>query len=248
MTEQKRKTFRYSVDLAAFALSPLSQIRVSLAEHELQLLNVSQGGLAILWDHKLSLPLPEVGARINLSLEILGKAFPAEVLLCAVRGFRVSCSFVESDGAFATALRDFLNLKYCAQTLVPLSAFKNLETVQDLVAGSESFEAFVGEKDTGVFVWMGSSRELLRLIVAVGALVMEWRPVKGWASGQRAGDSAVSIDDGILWDQSVKEQTQNLMTDLLLSWLPQGQGRDFLAQLEGGTSVFFPVLRYPEDV
>lgn len=212
--DQARRTgdYRYRVDLLGKEITPLASVEAHLGNLQLRVLNISSGGVALLFDIEPTLKVGEVGA---ISVSIRERAFPVQIEVKNQNGLILHSAFINPTRAFQAALREFLKPKFLGQSLK-----KNLELsarpdALSLVESATHYEAFVGQNETAVFVWTGTDRNLLKIFAAAQDLVFEWTA----ESGPRSGRHATKGQEEIIWDRNPDTAMLNYFADIFLAWL-----------------------------
>ncbi len=214
--EQARRSgdYRYRVELLGKEITPLASVEAHLGNLKLRILNISSGGVALLLDSDPPLKLGDVGA---ISISIRERAFPVQIEVKNQNGFILHCAFLDASRAFQSALREFLKPKFLGQSLkrnLPLSARAD---ALELVSGATGYEAFVGQNETAIFVWVTSDRSLLKIFGAAQDLILQWTPSEGLRTGRQKSKSS-PIDD-ITWDRNPDSAIANYFADIFLAWL-----------------------------
>ena len=223
--ESRNEKYRYPVDEQVSELTPMASIEAYLGNTTLRVLNVSLGGLALLLD-KTPEFLP--GDPLDVSVSIRGRAFPLQLEVKQVTDLRVSCAYLNAPPAFLTALREFLGPKFLGASLQFQSSHHNLPAALELVPGAETYEAHTGTNQTGVFLWMGPGRQLLRLLASSRDLVVAWEPASGARTGRLSASSGL---DDISWDRIPEITVLHYIADILLAWRPQAMDRGWIETL-----------------
>src|SRR4051812_11771970 len=97
--------YRYTVEVSGAEITPLASIEAFVGGRSLRILNVSQGGVALLFEQA---PNVAEGDIIDVSITIRERGFPVQLEVRGIRALRASCSFVNPSRAFQGALREFL--------------------------------------------------------------------------------------------------------------------------------------------
>lgn len=223
--ESRNEIYRYPVDEAASEITPLASLEVFLGNTKVRVLNVSMGGMAYLVEKN---PEFAEGDIKDVSVSVRGRAFPLQLEVKHVKGLRVSSSFLNPAPAFLFALREFLGPKFLGASLQPALSHKNLPEALSLITNATEYEAFTGQNQSGVFVWMGEGRRLLQIISVSRDLVLGWDP----ASGSRTGRLNSNGDfQDISWDRVLEITVFNYMADILLAWKPKSEDREWMENL-----------------
>jgi len=225
MDEKTNRTqYRYSVDLQAAELTPLASVHVYVGEKTIRVLNISQGGLALLLESEDSHFV--VGDIRDVSVEVRGRSFHAQLEIKNIKGLRLNRQFVEASPAFLGALKEFLQPKYFGGTLKKNESLTGLPEVKSLVSGAQHYEAYTGQNNTGIFIWLDFDRHVLKLIAFNQNLVLEWTLEQGLKTGHKQD----GVDD-IAWDRAPDATIVNYFIDIFLAWLPVGDGSRFAESL-----------------
>jgi hypothetical protein len=256
--------YRYLVDHQKVDLTPLAHIEAFQGSEKIQVLNVSVGGLALLVNEEASYA---VGDLLDLSLSIRERPFPARVEIKNKRSKRLSCAFVEPSPLLQQALKEFLKAKYLGTTLrknIDLS--QSLES-RELVPGSAALEVYVGENQTGVFVWLDHDRCLKKFLMLSQTWVLEWTPETRLRTGSARVDETLSSEkpdskglenktdtsaqgsespfDNIEWDRIPSENWVHYFSDILLAWMDLATGTDFVKKLKEDSQGAELRLKFP---
>jgi|GEM_PF-1220945 len=223
--ESRNEKYRYPVDEQLSDITPLASIEVYIGNTTARVLNVSLGGLALVVEKKLEL---QASDPLDVSISIRGRAFPMRLEIKHINGLRLSCAYLNAPPAFLTALREFLGPKFLGASLQFQKAHHNLPAALELVPGAAFYEAYTGSNQTGVFIWMGPQRELLKLLAVTREIVLGWDPVNGARSGRLSGSSEL---DDVTWDRVPEITVHHYIADILFAWRPQSLDREWLETL-----------------
>lgn len=239
--ESRADVYRYPVDEVASDITPLASLEVFLGNTKVKVLNISMGGLAFMLE---KLPDFGVGDPLDISVSVRGRAFPIQLELKDVKGMRVSASFLNPPPAFLMALKEFFGPKFLGASLKEIPSHRNLAAALSLVPKAETYEAFTAPNQSGVFLWMGPSRNLLQLVAVSRELVMGWDPLNGSRTGRL--NAQADLQD-VAWDRVLEITVFNYMADILLAWKSKASDREWMEQLfeippntEASRSVFVP--------
>ncbi|MEO5668545.1 MAG: PilZ domain-containing protein [Bdellovibrionota bacterium] len=223
--ESRNEKYRYPVDEQLSDITPMASIEAYLGNAPVRVLNVSLGGLALILDKN---PEFQVGDPLDISVSVRGRAFPMQLEVKQVNGLRVSCAYLNMPPSFLPALREFLGPKFLGASLQFQKSHQDLAAAIELVSGAEFYEAHTGTNQTGVFLWMGPQRELLKLLAVTRELVLGWDPISGARSGRL---SAASGLDDVSWDRIPEVTVLHYLADILFAWRPQSLDRGWLENL-----------------
>lgn len=237
MSAKRSDDYRYTVELAGADITPLAAVEVHAGETSLRVLNISQGGMAVLFDE---VPPYQTGQFLDLSVSIRGRPFPVAVEVRALRDRRASCAFVNPTRAFQGALRSFLQPKFLGAQLTRSLELSGRQDVLELVEGAQRYDVFLGENQTGVFVWTMNDRELLKLVCVSRDLMFEWTPESGLRTGRRPTTGAPDAD--VQWDRTPEMPIVHYFADILISWLQGPEGVDFVDRLTLDAESTEPIL------
>jgi hypothetical protein len=209
---QRRKNFRFQVDLAGADITPLASIKAHIGEEFVRIHDISLGGMALIFEREHNF---HVGEIKDLSVSIRERAFPVRIEFKAQQGLRFSTQFVEPNPAFINALKEFLYPKGIGESFK-----KNLELSGDpnalaLLEGAKLYETFVGDQKSAAFVWMDERRNLLKFLFLVRGRALEWDRDNGLRSGVLRDSQSCDID----WSTEIDDFTKQFFADVLLSWL-----------------------------
>jgi hypothetical protein len=221
MPLKRSDDYRYTVELAGSDITPLAAVEVHIGEQSVRVLNISQGGMALLFDQA---PALEVGQLLDLSVSIRGRPFAVPVEIKATRERRASCAFVNAPRPFQGALRAFLQPKFLGANLRRSLELSGRQDVLDLVEGAQHYDVFLGDNQTGVFVWTGAERALLRMVCVSRDLMFEWTPEAGLRTGRTPGGPGSEVT----WDRTPEMPAIHYFADILISWLQGPEGVDFV--------------------
>jgi hypothetical protein len=247
-SETRTDTYRYFVDSHSSEITPLASVEAFLGPLLLRVINISMGGMAFVVDEAPSFQLGDV---LALSVSIRERAFPIQAEIKAMRGQRASCAFLETPPAFHPALREFLGPKFLGDSIALCKPLLDLPAALELVPGSSTYEAYVGQNQTGVFVWMGEARALLQLVAVTRDLVLGWDQQNGIRTGklQPEAQGTGSLQMDVQWDRVQDITVLNYLADVLLAWLKDYRGRDFVEKLlspessdTDGAAIKFPIV------
>lgn len=234
--------YRYVVVANSAELTPLAAVNVFFGPLKFQVLNISLGGVAILFTDT---PKFSVGDIFDASIEIRERAYPVQLEIRGIAGYRVSVRYVNPSQAFVGGLREFLKPKTLGGSIKKSESLSQDSGQLALVEGAEFYEAYVGQNSTAFFCWMASDRKLLKIVGASGELVMEWT-LGGGLRTARLGEllapelvasemthSTGASNVSIKWDRQSDQAVLFYFADVLLSWLPGTQGSEFIESLMG---------------
>ncbi len=235
-SETRNDTYRYFVDSHSSVITPLASVEAYLGPLMLRVLNISMGGMAFLIEET---PVFSVGDVLAISVGIRGRAFPIQAEIKSMRGLRASCAFLETPPAFQPALREFLAPKFLGEGLALNKSLVDLSAALELVPGSRGYEAYVGQNQTGVFVWLGESRALLQLVAVTRDLVLGWDLNNGIRTGklQPEAHGTGSLQMDVHWDRVQDFTVLNYLADVLLAWLNDYRGHEFVERLLSPDSI-----------
>jgi hypothetical protein len=223
--ESRNEKYRYPVDDQLSDITPLASLEAYLGNAPVRVLNVSLGGMAFVTDKN---PDFNNGDPIDMSVSVRGRAFPIQLEVKQVSGLRASCAFLNPPPAFLSALREFLGPKYLGASLKAQVSHRDLPAALALVEGAESYEAYTGTNQTGVFVWMGSQRQLLKLLAVARDMVLGWDSVNGARTGRMS--TSLGLDD-VTWDRVPEITVLHYVADILLAWRSQAMEREWIEKL-----------------
>ncbi len=231
--------YRYRVDLLGSEITPLASVEAFLGNLKLRVSNISFGGIALLFDCEPTLAMGDIA---SISVCIRERHFPTKVEVRGIHGLVLHCSYSDPSKAFLGALREFLRPKFLGQSLernVPLS---NRPDALLLVEDAHNYEAFVGQNETAVFVWTTDDRNLLKIFCASGELVFEWARDTGLRTGRQYVKEGVEEID---WSRMPDSSMIHYFADILLAWLSQDWGANFVDKLFLGEIVEDEALKFP---
>ncbi len=235
--------YRYTVHVTGEGLTPLVLVKAFMGPVEIQVLNISQGGVALIAPEGFS---TEIGHLHDISLSLHERDFPARVEIKAIRGRRLHCMFVNPSRHFQSYLRGFLQPKYLGAQLRRSESLTDRPDALALVPEAEHHYAYTGENQLGFFVWTKGHRQLLKIVGLSRDLVFEWTASDGIQTGRLKLE--VGADD-VVWDRNPEMTVLHYFTDILLAWLPKGDGAAFAERLmndpiggEGEEPLSFPEL------
>lgn len=255
--------YRYSVGIDSAELTPLAQIEVYFGPLTFQVLNVSKGGMALLLESDAKF---KAGDIIDASVGIRERAFPVQLEIKSIQGFRVSSAFVNASDLFLGALKEFLQPKTLGFTLHKNEYLSGFEDLKRIVPEASSIEVYQGNNLSFFAAWLGPERQLLFLLGIVGDLVVSWSPKTLLRTGRTLEplESSHQLLDWLLsaepkdagleiphfgWDRQPEVSVQNYFVDILLSWINTEEGRHLveklLAEKEalGDKAILFPHLK-----
>jgi len=235
MPAKRSDDYRYTVELSGADITPLAAVEAYIGEVPVRVLNISQGGMALLFD---AAPDYQPGQLVDISVSIRGRPFPVPVEIKAIRERRASCSFVNPARAFQGALRSFLQPKFLGANLKRNLELSGRQDVLELVDGAQHYDVFLGENQMGVFVWTTSQRELLKIVCVSRDLMFEWTP----ESGLRTGRRPTTVEVEISWDRTPEMPVIYYFADILISWLQGPEGTDFVDRLTLDADSEEPIL------
>ncbi len=235
-TSSPRGEARYLVSGSYF--SPLSQAKLFVSGQSFEVLNISLGGLAFCGADTSSLKESD---QLDASLSLMSRDWPVQIELKDIRGFRVSASFLSKSQGFHLALEEFLHPKRLGSSLKVRMDLSSDADVKALTPGAEHVEVYTGENESGVFIWLGPERRLLRFLATAEGLVVQWSPEFGLQSGQWG-----SAKDPVL-DPTLQIGVQQWFTDYLLAWMAAWPGgTQFVQDLNSQPPT--PDLRVPSSL
>jgi hypothetical protein len=221
MSDQPR-SYRYSVEQHLSQVSRLSAVSAFYGPQRLRVLNISTGGIAVLLESDVS--NISDGDHLELSVEVRGRSFPVRCEVKKRTGLRLSCQFLEPQPNFTTALKEYLQPKTLGASLEPNDSFAAMTEIKNLVSGSQSFEVFLGELDTGAFVWLDFDRHVLKLVLVSQKLAVEWTPTVGLRTGKNDGQGP----EAVVWDKKPEAPVVDYFLDVLSSWMTGHSGESLL--------------------
>jgi hypothetical protein len=225
VAEARNEKYRYPVGEQLSEITPLASIEAYLGNTTLRVLNVSLGGLALLFEKA---PELQAGDPVDVSIAIRGRAFPMQLEVKHLSGLRASCAFLNPPPAFLSALREFLGPKFLGASLQLQETHRDLPAALELVEAAETYQAHTGSNQTGVFLWMGPERRLLKLLAVTRELVMGWDPVNGARTGSLPTNTELH---DIIWDRVPEITVFHYLVDILLAWRPQAADRVWIENL-----------------
>jgi hypothetical protein len=193
--EARTEKYRYPVDDSASEITPLASIEVFWGNTPVKVLNVSLGGIAFLIDDNSDI---QAGDPIDVSVAVRGRAFPMQLEIRQISDRRVSSSFLNPPPIFISSLREFLAPKFLGNSLEFNRTHKDLAAALELVEGAENYEAYTGQNQTGVFMWIGTQRRLLKMVAVSREHVLGWDPINGIRTGKLNADSGLA---DVQWDR-----------------------------------------------
>ena len=223
------------MDLGGAEVTPLAAVEVSMGPTLVRVLNISLGGLALLFDEVKPF---STGDILDISVSIRERAFPVQIEVKSVHGHRASCAFLDPSRAFQSALREFLKPKFLGMTLEKNDALSDRQDVLSMVEGTQKYEAYIGQNQSAVFVWLGHERVLLKISCVSQDLIFEWSPANGLKTGHMTKphtETASDVDhEEIQWSRFPDPTLLHYFADILLAWLgPGGFGVSFVEELMG---------------
>ncbi len=239
---QRSDVYRYAFDVQKSDLTPLAHVEAHLGQFALRVLNISQGGVALLSEEPSK---HQIGDRLDLSIAIREKHFPVQVEIKNIISKRLSCAFLDPAPNLQQALKEFLKSKYLGNTLKKNSDLSKDPFNLGLVPGSHKLEVFAGENQTGVFVWMGHDREIKKFLMVTGDLAIEWTLATGLRTGRQslATRPEEGSEDSFVWDRQSSEVVVHHFADILLAWMDITTGPEFVRNLSTeGFEFKFPIL------
>jgi hypothetical protein len=232
-THPRSDVYRYVVDAQKSDLTPLAQVEAFLGQEKLRVLNISQGGVALLVQDGSKFSKND---HLDLSLSIREKHFPVQVAVKNIQSCRLSCAFVEPQPGLQQTLKEFLKSKYLGTTLKKNTELSKDSAYLSLVKGASQLEVFAGENQTGVFVWMGHDREIKKFLAVSQEMVVEWSVGEEIRTGRINYDAPASFTgsellDQFQWDRVPADSMKHHFADILLAWMDVSVGPDFVKGL-----------------
>jgi hypothetical protein len=222
MISKRADVYRYSVDAAGADITPLAAIGITMGPQNVQVRNISTGGVALVFEKDAPLQKGEIA---DISISIRERAFPVQVEVRRSAGSLLNCAFVNPSRAFSSALQEFLQPKFLGENLQRNPELSHRPGAIDLVPGAVHHEAFVGQNQTAFFVWTDESREVLKLVGIRRELVFEWSREEGLRTGRLPEKSDT---EEVAWDRSRETTVLHYFADILLAWFRSDEGSDFV--------------------
>jgi hypothetical protein len=224
---QRSDDYRYTVDVSGTDVTPLAQVEAYFGTLTVRVHNISTGGMAVIFNEE---PTFKSGEVLSISVSVRGRAFPVQIEIKNMRGFRVSCAFVEASPSFQASLREFLRPKFLGETMEVNPSMSGRKDVMDLVERAASYEAYLGQNQTGSFVWTDINRHLLKLVAVSRDLVFEWTEKSNIRTGRlknlnRSSDDpnnkaiGASSEEGIDWHKNADITLIHYFADIFIPWL-----------------------------
>lgn len=243
--------YRYSVPPDSSDLTPLSQIEVYFGPLTFRVLNVSQGGLALLFGSE---PKVQVGDIIDASVGIRDRAFPVQLEIKSIHGFRVGAEFILPSQIFLGALKEFLQPKTLGATFRKQEYVFNFEELKTKVEGAQAFEVYQGDNLSFLVFWLTDDRQVLAALGWVADLAFYWTPQSLFKSGRvqnpleysaqffeclsQATFSKIECETStVVWDRACEPSVQHYFADIFLSWMSLDEGKAFVSNLTGETAL-----------
>ncbi len=224
----RKDKYRYKVGHGTADLTPLASVEAYLGNKLVSVLNISSGGTALMLPKELVDSL-DIGDPIDCSISIRERAFPMQLEIKNVReDGRASCSFLNAPPAFLSALKEFLGPKHLGASIKHNRTHTNIEEALELEEGAKAYEAYTGTNQTGVFVWLGENRKLLKLLAISRDLVLAWTPKNGTQTGKLSSQG--NFHD-VKWDRVVEETVFNYLADVLLAWRNESNDSEWIQAL-----------------
>jgi hypothetical protein len=237
MTQSKpRDNYRYTVEVDGESVTPLASAHCYIGEEVFRILNISGGGLALLLNAENKWA---VGDRFSVSIEIRGRSFAVEVEIKGIQSLRVNCQFMNPSRIFQGALREFLQPKFLGEGLKRSEHLSSVSEVLSLVESAKVYEAYLGQNQSGFFVWMADDRRLLKIVGVSADLIFEWSLEQGLKTGhlppKLAGQNNDLLlkggDSQIQWSRFPEQALLHYFADIMLAWLHLVNGREFVDDL-----------------
>jgi hypothetical protein len=248
-TPVRSDDYRYTVEVDGAEITPLASLEAYVGDRQVRVLNISLGGVALLMDRE---PTPQKGDLLDISVSIREHAFPVQVEVRGTRGLRLACAFLNPSRVFQGALREFLKPKFLGRTLEANESLSQREDVLGLVQDATHYEAFIGQNQTGVFVWTRDDRSLLKLVSVSQDLIFEWSFDKGLRTGRmgprhQAGETQLP-DSDFNWSRFPEPALVHYFADILLAGLRGSEGPRFVERLvsEEMLKPGAELLKFPE--
>ena len=228
----------------------MALIEAYMGTQKVAILNVSLGGLAVLFKDT---PPCKPNDRLDFSISVRERPFPLPVEVRGVMGFRASCQFLSPPKAFISSLKEFLQPKYLGNSLARDPDLSKRRDVPEIVPGADPYEAFVSQNQTGGLVWTRSDRALLKLVAVSGDLALEWSEADGLKTGRMpSGEHPAQVSTGskapIQWNRAVDPTLLHYFADILLAWLgKETNAHQFVQELirDSGSEEALSKLRFP---
>jgi len=239
--------YRYSVGPESAKLTPMAQIEVFFGPLTFQVLNVSKGGVAMLFGSE---PKMKTGDIIDAAVSIRDRAFPVQLEMKAIRGLRVSAAYVNPSDLFLGALKEFLQPKSLGVTLKKNAYLSAFPDIKNLVAASKTVEIYQGINLSFLAAWLKDNREIDLLLSVAHDVFICWTPRAGLKCGrlQSALESSPELIDlllksnfsedqsefqipGAIWEREPENAIRNYFADILLSWAPSEIAQEFVETL-----------------
>ena len=236
--------YRYKVGEGSADVTPMASIEAYLGNRVVPVLNISSGGMALLLPTDIVDSL-DVGDPMDASISIRERAFPMQLELKSLdESGRGSCSFLNAPPAFLSALKEFLGPKHLGASITHNKAHTNIAEALELEKGAQSYEAYTGQNQTGIFVWLGENKKLLKLLAVSRHLALGWTPSTGTQTGQI--NSHDNIQD-IKWDRAMEFTVFHYLADILIAWRNETEDEAWIKELfdtpaasEAAEQVIFP--------
>jgi hypothetical protein len=234
---KRSDAYRYNLARDGADLTPLAACEAFIGPLKLRVHNISQGGIALLFDGEAPL---KVGEVLSASVAIRERPFPVEIEVKGVRGHRVSCSFCNIPPNFASALQEYLQPKFLGDSLSLDATQSGDPEALSMVSEAKTYEVYLGQNQIGFFIWLDSERLCLKLVASHREMVMEWTTT----DGLRTGRLVVGNDD-VAWDKDAEESLSHYFADILMAWRSGETGARFVESIlkpDSRTPVRFPVI------
>lgn len=227
MISKRSDDYRYTVDLLGADITPLAAVEAIVGPRPVRVHNISQGGVALLFDDDADYPKGEI---LDISISIRGRAFPLQLEVKGCRGRRLSCAFVTPSPAFQASLQEFLQPKFLGDAIQWSKELSEKSGAIELVSGATRYDAYLGQNQTGFFVWTDGSRTLLKLVGLSRDLVFEWSREEGLKTGRLLSKS----DENISWDTAHEQAVVHYFADILLAWFKSDEGSYLVDRITTG--------------
>lgn len=227
MISKRSDEYRYNLAWAGTEITPLAAVEAYVGTKTLRVQNISIGGIALVFDEA---PSFQAGDVLDISVSIRERAFPIQIEVKNLRDRRMNCEFVSVPPAFQNILQEFLQPKFLGGNLQRSLALSERPGAVELVPGATRYDAYLGQNQTGFFVWTDAFRHCLKLVGVSRELVFEWSRAEGLKTGRLSGKS----DDDIQWDRAAESQLLHYFADILLAWFRSNDGTHFVERLISG--------------
>lgn len=239
MTLKRSDDYRYTVDLMGAEITPLASVEAFVGPLKVRVQNISQGGVALLFD---GAPPFTTGDVADIAIAIRERPFPVQVEIKNARGRWLHCAFMSTPAAFQTSLQEYLQPKFLGGNMTLNASLSNKPDARELVAGTTQYDAYTGQNQVGFFVWKGEERKLLKLVGVVRDIVFEWTS----ATGLRTGRLGSRGEGEVQWDKQPDSALLHYFADILIAWFASDDGSKFVNGLmSNAPSIRIEGLKFP---